>query len=79
LSALGCIARGRDEDDARAASLRLFRQGARAMQAGSVLESARVAALLARLSTAQRSRVLDGLALLARAALQLPKKGGRTR
>src|SRR5262245_33515052 len=40
LSALGYIARGTDAEDGRAASLRLSRLGARAMQAGSVLETA---------------------------------------
>jgi hypothetical protein len=44
------------------------------MQGGSVLETSRVAALLGRLSRAERSHALSGLALLAGAARQLPKK-----
>src|SRR5262245_1806001 len=42
LTALGYIARSRDASDGRASALVLSPQGARAMQAGSVLESARV-------------------------------------
>ena len=76
LSALGYIARGRDARDRRAASLRLSPQGARAMQAGSVLETARVAAMLRRLSAADRARAIDGLELLAAAA---PQPGCRRR
>ena len=72
LTALGYVARARDASDQRAASLRLSKLGERAMQGGSVLESSRVAALLARLTTAQRVRALSGLELLATAARQLP-------
>ena len=68
LTALGYMARARDEADGRAAALRLSPQGARAMQAGSVLDSRRVKHLLSRLSAADRARALDGLALLADAA-----------
>jgi DNA-binding MarR family transcriptional regulator len=72
LSSLGYIARARDDDDRRASSLRLSRQGARAMQAGSVLETRRVASLLARLSADERTRAIDGLELLANAARRMP-------
>jgi NAD(P)H-hydrate repair Nnr-like enzyme with NAD(P)H-hydrate dehydratase domain len=44
------------------------------MQAGSVLDTGRVAALLAQLSPADRKTALAGLALLARAADRLPRK-----
>ena len=71
---LGYLQRTRDANDGRASALRLSPEGARAMQAGSVLETARVKAMLARLSTADRRRAIDGLELLARAATEIPKK-----
>ena len=71
---LGYISRDRDSGDARAVALRLSAQGARAMQAGSVLDSRLVAAMLSHLSTAQRARAIEGLALLAQAALRMPKR-----
>src|ERR671925_622776 len=51
---LGYIVSARDEDDARALALRLSPACARAMQAGSVLDTDRVGALLAKLSPADR-------------------------
>ena len=71
---LGFIARDRDEVDGRAASLRLSSRGVRAMQAGSVLETARVRALLKHLTGADRAAAILGLELLATAARQLPKR-----
>jgi DNA-binding MarR family transcriptional regulator len=79
LTSLGYIARAKEDADGRALALRLSPQGAKAMQAGSVLDSARVKALLAQLSTAQRERALEGLALLAHAATKVPPKGWRAR
>lgn len=79
LTKLGYITRARDEADGRAASLLLSAHGVRAMQTGSVLETGRVTALLARLPPAERTRAIDGLALLARASLELPKKRWRER
>jgi DNA-binding MarR family transcriptional regulator len=73
---LGYLERTRDERDARAAPLRLSLQGARAMQAGSVLETGRVKAMLARMTAAERRRAIEGLELLARAATALPRKRG---
>jgi DNA-binding MarR family transcriptional regulator len=78
LTALGYIARDPDQRDGRAAALRLSRQGARAMQAGSVLETRRVAAMLARLSPAERARAVGGLAALAAAARSLAGTGRRS-
>src|SRR5262245_38842808 len=46
LTTLGYIVRERDTSDHRALSLRLSAQGARAMQASSVLETRRVTTLL---------------------------------
>ena len=71
---LGYVTRAREPDDARAAALRLSPAGARAMQAGSVLDTDRVAALLARLAPSDRKQAIAGLRLLARAADQLPRK-----
>jgi DNA-binding MarR family transcriptional regulator len=77
LSLLGYIARGTDEDDARAAALRLSRQGARAMQAGSVLDTGRVAGMLALLPAAERARAIEGIELLAKAARRMPADAWR--
>ena len=74
LTALGYISRDRDNADTRALALRLSAQGARAMQAGSVLDSRLVAAMLSRLSADQRARAIEGLGLLAHAALCMPKR-----
>jgi MarR family transcriptional regulator, organic hydroperoxide resistance regulator len=68
LTAHGYVVQQRDTGDRRATALVLSVKGARAMQASSVLETARVRRVLERLSTAERSRALDGLTLLARAA-----------
>src|SRR5918993_1062703 len=77
LSALGYIARDRDKGDGRAVSLRLSPQGARAMQSGSVLDSARVATMLSQLRPTDRARAIEGLTLLAEAALRLSRKSDR--
>jgi DNA-binding MarR family transcriptional regulator len=74
LESLGYIARVGDATDRRATSLRLTAAGTKAMQAGSVLDTKRVSALLARLAPADRARAVDGLGLLAKAADLLPKK-----
>jgi DNA-binding MarR family transcriptional regulator len=68
LAALGYVEQRRDAADGRAISLLLSAKGAAAMQASSVLESARVKTVLARLNHSERKRALGGLALLARAA-----------
>lgn len=64
----GYVVRERDAADRRLLALRLTEDGLRMKQAQSVLEPARVAALLARLDGESRRAALDGLALLARAA-----------
>jgi DNA-binding MarR family transcriptional regulator len=68
---LGYISRTPAAADRRIVELRLSKTGARAMQGSSVLESARVAALLDELTPGEQELALDGLALLARAARQL--------
>jgi DNA-binding MarR family transcriptional regulator len=75
LTHLGYVVRDADGRDRRAAALRLSRQGARAMQAGSVLETTRVSAMLARLAAPDRARAIDGLGLLAAAARSLSGRG----
>ena len=77
LTVLGYVVRERDQADGRAVSLRLSPQGAVAMQAGSVLDTRRVASMLAELKAADRARAIEGLALLAQASLRVPKKGAR--
>jgi DNA-binding MarR family transcriptional regulator len=77
LTSLGYIARDRDDADGRAVSLRLSAQGAKAMQAGSVLDTTRVAAMLSQLIPTDRTRAIEGLALLADAARRLPSRGLR--
>lgn len=71
LTARGYIVKTHDPNDARRQHVRLTRAGAAAMSESSVLESRRVRAMLRRLSPHQRTRALEGLALLARAAREL--------
>ena len=68
LLTLRFIVRTPDPTDARRHLLRLTPEGARAMSAGSVLDTNRVRALLRRLTPEERDRALDGLAVLAQAA-----------
>ena len=68
LGALGYVVQGRDARDGRAIDLRLSAKGAAAMQASSVLDSARVKRMLGRLKRGDRELALEGLALLATAA-----------
>jgi MarR family transcriptional regulator, organic hydroperoxide resistance regulator len=71
---LGYITRTPASADRRIVELRLSKTGARAMQGSSVLESARVGALLDELTSDEQRLALDGLALLARAARQLSER-----
>jgi DNA-binding MarR family transcriptional regulator len=68
LAGHGYVLQERDPKDRRVVGLRLSPKGAAAMQASSVLDSARVKRLLEQLGPAERKRALDGLSLLARAA-----------
>jgi len=68
LAALGYVIQRPDSNDRRAVDLLLSTKGAAAMQASSVLESARVRTMLSHLKMPERKRALDGLALLATAA-----------
>lgn len=79
LARKGLLIKSHGPGDRRVVNLRLSAAGARAMQAGSVLETKRVAAMLARLTTAERHRALDGIALLARASRSINPKSGEAR
>jgi DNA-binding MarR family transcriptional regulator len=71
LSRLGYVVRERRRDDKRRLDLRLSPRGARAMAASSVLDTARVERVLARLTRDERAVAVHGLALLARASREL--------
>jgi DNA-binding MarR family transcriptional regulator len=75
LTKLGYMTRTQRAEDRRTLELRLTAAGARAMQASSVLDSSRVAAVLAALSSDERRRALDGLELLANAARRMSAQG----
>ena len=81
LEALGYLKRERRASNRRVVELRVTEAGGKAMAAGSVLDSRRVARLLARLTPAEAKRAVDGLAVLARAARSLPpgRMPGRAR
>jgi DNA-binding MarR family transcriptional regulator len=63
----GYVSRERAAEDGRRLKLRITPSGVRLREAKSVLDPARVRALLARLSPDQRKAGVHGLALLARA------------
>lgn len=64
----GYVVRLKDAKDRRRVHVRLTTAGVRVREASSVLDPARVEALVARLSEEQRTRAIEGLALLATAA-----------
>jgi MarR family transcriptional regulator, organic hydroperoxide resistance regulator len=64
----GYVARLRDHADRRRVHVRLTAAGVRIRDASSALDPARVEALVARLTPAERDAAIRGLALLARAA-----------
>ncbi|MEP7273772.1 MAG: MarR family winged helix-turn-helix transcriptional regulator [Acidobacteriota bacterium] len=65
---LGYVSRVRSESDARRLELRLTDAGVRIKRAQSVLDPARVGAVLKRLGSAERKAAIRGLGLLADAA-----------
>jgi DNA-binding MarR family transcriptional regulator len=73
----GYVGRAQDASDRRRLHLRLTPAGVRVRSEKSVLDPARVAALLACLSARERAEALHGLALLARAAGEAMKKQSR--
>lgn len=66
----GYVRRRRDEDDRRRVLLTLTEDGARLKSEKSVLDPARCARVLRRLSAVDRAAALSGLALLAEASRQ---------
>jgi DNA-binding MarR family transcriptional regulator len=64
----GYVVRLKDAKDRRRVHVRLTTAGVRVREASSVLDPARVEALVARLADDERARAVEGLALLARAA-----------
>ncbi len=64
----GYVVRLKDAKDRRRVHVRLTTAGVRVREASSVLDPARVEALVARLSEDERRRAIEGLALLAAAA-----------
>jgi DNA-binding MarR family transcriptional regulator len=68
-----CIRRVPDPADPRGTLVYRSPEGTGAMSQGSVLEAERLRALLSRLTQQELVRALDGLELLARAAVETPK------
>lgn len=66
----GYVIRLRDTADRRRVQLRLTSAGVRIRQESSVLDAPRVEALVSRLTPVERGLAVQGLALLARAALE---------
>ena len=64
----GYVVRLKDAKDRRRVHVRLTTAGVRVREASSVLDPARVEALVARLSEEERTRAIEGLGLLADAA-----------
>jgi DNA-binding MarR family transcriptional regulator len=64
----GYVVRLRDAKDRRRVHVRLTTAGVRVREASSVLDPTRVESLVALLSEEERTRAIEGLALLARAA-----------
>ncbi|MBI4907073.1 MAG: winged helix-turn-helix transcriptional regulator [Acidobacteria bacterium] len=67
------ICRKTDPADPRAVLVSRTSAGSQAMSGGSVLQSSRLTLLLDQLTSDERRRAVDGLELLARAALAIPK------
>jgi DNA-binding MarR family transcriptional regulator len=70
LVSLGLVSVSTHPDDDRRAEFRLTENGRGAMKDASVLDSDRVAALFERLSKEDRRRAIEGLRILADAALR---------
>ena len=75
LERLGYLTRRPRKGDRRTVDVCLTDKGAEAMAAASVLDRQRVGRLLGRLSPESRARAVRGLALLARAAREMPAAG----
>jgi DNA-binding MarR family transcriptional regulator len=75
LEGLGLVAVTPDPSDGRRRSLRLTEAGRASIAENSVLDPARLEALLARLSPEERCRAVEGLRLLATAARMMREEG----
>ena len=75
LSELGYLTSKPNDTDRRKRELRLTARGAEAVASTSVLNAERVQAVLGQLKPDERKAAVRGLALLARAARKLNKKG----
>jgi DNA-binding MarR family transcriptional regulator len=75
LSELGYLTSKPNDIDRRKRELRLTARGAEAIASTSVLNAERVQAMLNKLKPDERKAAIRGLALLARAARKLNKKG----
>jgi DNA-binding MarR family transcriptional regulator len=73
----GYVVRGKDPKDRRRVHVRLTTAGVRIRDASSVLDAARVEALVGRLTEEERARAIEGLGLLAHAGQDLPAEAGR--
>ena len=71
----GYVTRSRDGADRRRVHVRLTTAGVRVREASSVLDPSRVETLVSRLSEAERTRAIEGLALLARAGEEMSRAG----
>jgi MarR family transcriptional regulator, organic hydroperoxide resistance regulator len=70
----GYVVRLKDAKDRRRVHVRLTTAGVRVREASSVLDPSRVEALVSRLSEAERTRAIEGLALLARAGEEMSRQ-----
>ena len=75
LETLGYVTRTKASANRRGIELRLTAAGAEALSGTSVLEPARVRALLRALPAAERARAVAGLSMLGRAAATLDRRG----
>lgn len=73
----GYVVRLKDAKDRRRVHVRLTSAGVRMREANSVLDPARVEALVARLTDDERTQAVEGLGLLARAAQEQMHEGTR--
>jgi DNA-binding MarR family transcriptional regulator len=72
----GYVVRLKDAKDRRRVHVRLTTAGVRVREASSVLDPQRVADLVSRLSDEDRTRAIEGLGLLARAAEEAMREAG---
>lgn len=72
----GYVVRQKDAKDRRRVHVRLTTAGVRVREASSVLDPQRVEALVAKLSDDERTRAIEGLGLLARAAEEAMREAG---